>query len=34
LLFFFRLLGRLAWLIEETDRQKRELEEEEENENE
>ena len=27
-LFFFRLLGRLAWLVEETDRQKRELEEE------
>ena len=27
-LFFFRLLGRLAWTIEETDRQKRELEEE------
>ena len=27
-LFFFRLLGRLAWLIEETARQKRELEEE------
>ena len=26
--FFFRLLGRLAWLIEETDRRKRELEEE------
>jgi len=25
-LFYFRLLGRLAWLIEETDRQKRELE--------
>ncbi|MCL2709953.1 MAG: hypothetical protein FWE95_03645 [Planctomycetaceae bacterium] len=33
-LFFFRLLGRLAWLIEETDRQKRELEEEEEEEEE
>ena len=29
-LLFFRLLGRLAWLIEETDRQIRELEEEEE----
>ena len=29
-LFFFRLLGRLAWVIEETDRRKRELEEEEE----
>jgi DNA-directed RNA polymerase subunit M/transcription elongation factor TFIIS len=27
-LFFFRLLGRLAWLLEETDRQKRESEEE------
>ena len=27
-LFFFRLLGRLAWLVEETDRLKRELEEE------
>jgi hypothetical protein len=27
-LFFFRLLGRLAWLIEETDRQARELDEE------
>jgi hypothetical protein len=25
-LFFFRLLGRLAWLIEETDRRRRELE--------
>lgn len=25
-LFFFRLLGRLAWLIEETDRQRREVE--------
>jgi len=25
-LFFFRLLGRLAWLLEETDRQKHELE--------
>ena len=29
-LFFFRLLGRLAWLLEETDRQKREREEEDE----
>ena len=29
-LFFFRLLGRLAWLLEETDRQRRELEYEEE----
>jgi DNA-directed RNA polymerase subunit M/transcription elongation factor TFIIS len=31
-LFFFRLLGRLAWLIEETDRQRREIEFEEEEE--
>ena len=31
-LFFFRLLGRLAWLLEETDRQRRELEYEEEEE--